>query len=288
MKRRSVIITIFLFVFLSSVSFSAERYLDYEDSNFSKIILPLTFSMGLPVVKVKIQNKVLKLIVDTGADLTYIALKPDKLKLLETELITENAKSTDVYGSSYTIRQKQIPELYLGKLKVRDLMAREEARSFVPEDGIIGNMLLKKFHLLLDYRNAQLVLYSTGKPYPENLNLNEWGKIGFEHNDMGIILQGKMLAFEKELKFVLDTGSSSANNGEPCGLLLSKYFPGLKGIIYFESPQLNVGGQELGKMGFQVVNFEEPPVDGFLGNVFFLEYKVFIDFGKNTLWIKKY
>ncbi|NCD09474.1 MAG: hypothetical protein EOL98_08620 [Negativicutes bacterium] len=55
--------------------------------------------------------------------------------------------------------------------------------------------------------------------------------------------------------------------------------------IYTDS--LILDGKNIGKMDFYCFDFTEPAVDGFLGYNFLTKYKVFLDFTKDIMYIKK-
>lgn len=283
-----------LFVFLVCILFASLCFSETEpksfklvDEDFSKAVLPLSFVKGLPTVEVKIQAKPFRLILDTGADFATICLRPHVLEKIAVNYLDSGDITLDIHGRSYRNRHFVIPELHLGELKFTDFTAGEELRDFVPADGIIGNRFLKNFYVLFDYQKSRAVLYPKGE-YPSELKLNKWRRIPFEHNNIGIIINVKIDAFDRELKFCLDSGSGSSGK-KKSGLLRTINPEGLSqekgGLVTYD--HVSIAGIELGRVDFLIADFKEPPVDGFFGDYFFSRFKTLIDFDRDVLFVKE-
>lgn len=290
MKYIKLYLIILMFCILfTTICFSATEpeYFTLVDKDFSKAVLPLSFVNGLPVVAVTIEGQLFRLILDTGADKTTIDLKPDAINKIKVKYLEDVKNSLDVYGNAYQSRSFEIPQLQLGKLKFTDFIAGEELRDFILVDGIIGNCFLKNFYVLFDYQKNRAVLYPKGE-YPSELNLDKWRQIEFEHNDIGIIISVKIDAFDRELKFCLDSGSGSSGI-KKSGLLRAKDLEGLSEKIgrLVTYDHVSIAGIDLSRVNFYVVDFKEPPVDGFFGDYFFNRFKTLIDFDRDVLFVKE-
>lgn len=263
------------------------EYFRLVNEDFSKAVLPLSFVKGLPIVEVKIQSKVFRLILDTGADHVTIQLRPHVLEKIDVNYLDSGDNMLDVYGKAYRNRHFVIPELQIGKLHFTNFIAGEELRDFVPADGLIGNRFLKNFYVLFDYKKARAALYPKGE-YPSELKLNKWRQVSFDHNNLGIIISVKIDAFDRELKFCLDSGSGSSGK-KKSGLLKGKNLEGLSEKIgrLVTYDHVSTSGIDLGRVDFYVVDFKEPPVDGFFGDYFFFRFKTLIDFDRNVLFVKE-
>src|SRR5690554_2013765 len=275
----------FRYFFLFTIFlFSCGNVVSMEDfsiinENFNRGEIPISFvSKGLPTVEVKIDNHTYNLILDTGADSVTMAFVPSALERLNPTYLTDQKKSLDIHGNSYQGRAFKLSQATIGNLKIANLIGSEELRSFVPCDGIIGNQFLKHFKVYLDYQNLKIVLYPQ-YTYPSELELEKWQKVSFEHNNIGIVVNGRFGHNKKELKFCLDTGMCSIQNGKTYGLLKPKNMPGLfiKRKTY-ETKSFYIDGIDFGPMAFMASNFKQPPVDGYLGHNFFSRHIVFIDF----------
>lgn len=291
MKNTKFIIVLLFLVIFNSICFSETEFFKIDEKNFSQVVLPLTFINGLPIVEVKIQEKNLKLILDTGADRATFKIIPKSLKDITVNYIENDRTSLDVFGKSYNERYFMISTLQMGKMKFLDFIAGEELRDFLPSgvDGIIGNNFLKEFYVLIDYKKANLILYPKTS-HPKNLGLKKWKTIDFEHNNIGIVLTAKIDAFDRELKFCLDSGLGSNRKDNKFGLLRSCSLLILaeKNNSFLEYDHVQINGIDLGRTTFWVVEYKEPPVDGFFGDNFFSKYKVFIDFDNEKLFVKEY
>lgn len=290
MKHPKLYLLILMFCILFTplcFSETETEYFKLVDKDFSKAVLPLSFVNGLPIVELTIEEQLFHLILDTGADHVSIDLKPDALNKIKVKYLEDVKNSLDIYGKAYQSRSFEIPELHLGKLTFTNFIASEELRDFVPVDGIIGNRFLKNFYVVFDYKKTRAVLYSKDE-YPSELKLNKWRQINFEHNNLGIIINVKIDAFDRELKFCLDSGSGSSGK-KKSGLLRAKDLEGLSEKIgrLVTYDHVSTGGIDLGRVDFYVVDFKEPPVDGFFGDYFFSRFKTLIDFDRDVLFVKE-
>lgn len=290
MRHSKLSLLLFIFsIFFTPLCCSAAESEDFQMQNedFKEAVLPLSFAHGLPTVGVKIGDQLFNLVLDTGADQATIELKPNALSRIKVKYLEGAKNSLDVYGNAYQSRSFVIPELQIGTLHLTNLIAGEELRSFVPVDGIIGNGFLKHFYVLIDFPKAKAILYPK-KEYPARLRLDRWRRISFEHNSIGIIVTVKIDDFERELKFSLDSGSGSSAK-KKCGLLRANNLESLTrnigGIVNYD--HVSIGGIDLGQVAFAVVDFKEPPVDGFFGDYFFNRFKTFIDFDRKILFVKE-
>lgn len=292
MKNLRFVLIILALVLVNSTYLSSEtEFFKLEDEEFSQAVIPLSFIEGMPIVEVKVQGKTLKIFMDTGADRATIKIRPDAAKDLNVEYLDTEKTSLDVFGEANKERDFIIPALQIGKLKLTSFVAGEELRD-LPDgvDGTMGNDFLKQFYVLIDYKKAQLALYPK-KDYPKNLNLKKWKQINFEHSNIGIILSAKIEAFERELRFCLDSGCVTSLSGKKFGLLYSNFLPELadKNNSFLTYDHVLIDDElDLGRTVFWVVDFKEPPIDGFLGDVFFSKYRVFIDFDAETLFVKEF
>jgi hypothetical protein len=252
--------------------------------------IPLAVEKGMPYLQVKIGGQVLRLALDTGANLVSLAIKPAALHAITVDYTTAIAKNLDVAGKVYNSKTFTIPSVQMGDLDLINVTASEELRDTPDCDGIIGNLLLEPFHVLIDYPNGRLVLYPKAT-YPAELNLAQWLKLAFAHENIGIICKGKLGPTAKELRFCLDTGVICLNEGKSYGLLKPQ-------VAVETAPAVTAGaetkltdhfyldGIDLGSMNFYLYNFAQPPVDGFLGHNFLVNHQVLIDFERQILYVK--
>lgn len=289
----SICLLVFMLCGLSSYVVSVSRSsVTVENQDFISVKLPLSMTpSGIPIVEMNIGSKIVHLLVDTGADWVTLSLKPSILETLGDCYYFKSKKSKDIFGKTYREKCFIIPSASLGDLELSQLIANEELRSFVPEDGIIGNGLLQQFYCLINYPAAEMILYSKDS-YPAELDLASWSKLSFTHNNIGIVLKGRLGENGKQLKFCLDSGCAAIYQGKSYGIIRPRYVPKSDRITQEENmstatEQFYLDGTDLGPMEFMVSDFKQPPVAGFIGHNIFIHYQVFIDFDKQVLYLKE-
>jgi hypothetical protein len=138
--------------------YPAEQVVQFQNTPaFGNIVLPIDNHMGVPIIKLEVNGKVLSAFFDTGAPLSY--LLPEALEGLQPECTHEDFYPlvgnflTPVYRLPYNIggeagemRFGRLPEELRGMLEAGDVQ------------GIIGTELLKRFGLSLSVREHVLKL----------------------------------------------------------------------------------------------------------------------------------
>jgi predicted aspartyl protease len=283
-----------MFVIGSSfLSFANSQSISETNSNrMASVIVPLELDgkmKGMPIVKVKIGEKVLRLALDTGADKVFFAITPKALNEINVRYSTAIEKNLDAKGTLYKSRTFEIPEAKIGELQLNNVAATEELRDS-PDDseGIIGNRLFDNYNVLIDYSQSHMILYpNTSLPF--DLDLSQWTQISFKHEIINIVIQGKLRSQNKSLRFCLDSGVVATNDeGKIFGILQPKSLVAQDKVKDAKTytDYLTIDGKDIGSMDFYLMDYAQPPVDGFLGYNFFSKYKVFIDFTKQVMYIK--
>ena len=293
MKIPVKIICCFMFIIGVSVpSFANPKGISETNSNrMAQAVVPLELDgkmKGMPIVNVKIGEKVLHLALDTGADKVFLAITPNVLNEINVRYSDAIEKNLDAKGNLYKSRTFKIPEVKIGELQLNNVTAAEELRDSPDDsDGIIGNRLFDNFNVLIDYSQSHMILYpNTGLPF--DLELSQWMPIPFKHEDIGIVIQGQLSSQKRTLRFCLDSGAVVANaEGKPLGILQPKSLTAQDKVKDTKTytDYLTIGGKNIGLMDFYLLDYAQPPVDGFLGYNFFSKYKVFIDFTKQVMYI---
>ena len=284
MKKR---IICFLFtIFISKTIFPQEHLI--APANFRKAIIPLTFDNGCPVIEAKIDGITFHLLIDTGAEDAVVNLTPSSLKKILVTTSSGEEQTYDYKGNAYKNMRFILSSFKIGELEFTNLNATQELRSAVIEDGIIGNKLLKMFNVMFDYKLEKMILFALNS-FSYDINNNNWTKLKIEHNNIGLILSCKTDLSDKELKFCLDTGVGSIENGKSYGIInpnLLNQANRIGGSVNVQ--KFIVDGYNIGPFDFKFIDFKISSVDGFLGNNFFAKYKVLIDFNNNLLYLGKY
>lgn len=300
MKAFSIWSAAFMLMLCGLVSYSlsvSEPSATIETQGFVSVTLPLSMDRyNIPIVEMKVADKTVHIAIDTGADWVTLGLKPSVLKTLDGIEPLRFRNNKDFYGNTYRSKCFIIPTASLGNARARvelsHLIASEELRSFGDDDGIIGNGLLKEFYVLIDYPARQMVLFSKNS-YPAELDLATWSKLSFTHNQIGIIVKGKLGEKGPQILFCLDSGCAAVDNQEKSyGIIRPQYVPEndriiKDGVSYTATDHFYLGGKDLGPMEFMVSDFKQPPVTGFLGHNILIHYRVFVDFDKQLLFLRE-
>jgi hypothetical protein len=263
-------------------------------------VLPLHFERDmLPCVDVSIGSQPVRLHIDLGANQVTVAIKPSVLKRLAVQPLARQGTSMDAMGRVYRENYFIIPSLVLGRLVLTGLTGQEEVRlnasgQGAPGEGIIGNEVLNRFHVLLDYPAGRMELYAR-QAYPADLGLDHWAKIPFiVKKGIGILLRGKLGADGKTLLFCLDTGCGFRAGKESLGLIKPGVLPAQASsrleqgrMLTMATPHFYLESTDLGPMKFLVYPFQQPPVDGILGHSLFARNRVFIDFERSLLFLER-
>lgn len=292
-KNSFLKITLAILVLFVFASLAMASQMPQEES-LAKHVIPLHLDRkmtGMPIIDVKIGDVVLPLALDTGANNVFIAIIPEALEKLPVTSSLQIQKNMDVDGNVYHSKSFILPQITLGNLKLENVLATEELRVSPDESqGIIGNKLFENYNVLLDYQASTMTLYSN-KQSATDLDLKKWKQMPFKHEDIGIILEASLGKVTGKLRFCLDTGAIAVDEQGKAFDMLKKELVKTQNrpdsqAIYTD--KFMADGQKLGKLDFYLVDFAEPPVDGFLGYNFLQHYQTFIDFPNQMLYLKPY
>jgi hypothetical protein len=174
----------------------------------------LSFYNNKPFIEAEVQIdsefKPVKLLVDTG--------RSDALWLFEDELLgikplnelffddfLGRGLSGNIYGKRSKIMTLKLKRFEIDNVNSAfpDSTAISLARKFVKRNGSVGGNLLKRFNLIMDYKNARLTL-------KRNRNFNN----PFYYNRSGIIIEqrGFIVVKEEALKDSNQYGSSKSSS----------------------------------------------------------------------------
>ena len=159
----------------SSPSFYKDKPNFNIDFKKDSVVIPIKFSRGLPLVKIKINEKYYYFLIDTGVNKTLIG----KNIVTSNDILYDNEERTvTAIDGKVTVYSGFLPELDLGDIKISnfpvDVVNRNDAFKvtelfFITTfrcDGVIGWDLLQRFDFTIDYKNKQLTLR---KPVEKNI-----------------------------------------------------------------------------------------------------------------------
>ena len=164
-------------------------------------VFPLTIYQNKPYidVNVAVEHKALKtpvkMLIDSGGSDALWLFEHTKEELVTPEKFFNDflgvGLSGIIYGKRSRIRQIEMGRFQINEPTVSflDSVSTQNARRFKERNGSIGNNILKRFKVWIDYRNKQIMLEKNGS-----------FKGGFEYNMSGIevVYNGKVLVEEKQ------------------------------------------------------------------------------------------
>jgi hypothetical protein len=279
-----------LVVFTCSICFAA----------MPEIPLHLSFSpQGMPATTIQIQGKTIPLAFDISSTRTNIALSADIIKKLNLQLAPSNEKfcSHDIAGHETCYKTFTIPEVNLGTLAMRNVpgVVRDYMWNNPPDsgfifteayqNGVIGQDLLRKFNVLIDYPREQVVLMPQGQ-YPKEYNVKSWQRILFTVNRYGITTSAKINGID-----VVFAWMTAANHSVLTTAAMQKIFHvkqarfGKTTCVALAPDSVVIANKKFPSTPFYPAD-EEFPFDGLIGSTFFQEHAVFFDFKNNYLYVK--
>lgn len=261
--------------------------------------IPITFTpAGTPVFTVTIEEKEYAVVLDLGSKF-LLSLDPLVVSALTKKQQQGSAEWRDAKGNFYASASYLIPQIKLGTLGLKNLIAKEEdARC--NENGVlwgsaqtrasstlgkIGRPLLEKTNLLLDFPHAMIFICNTLKTLQEKgYKPEEMTKVPFEAGPKGMILIAETDA--GPLRLVLDTGSSLT-------LIRTSRLKGQKvdaesqKVPFCTTSTFLLGNRDFGSKELFLFDItdELQEIDGVLGMDFLEKYPIYIDYKNHHLYI---
>lgn len=226
--------------------------------------LPLRLENERPYVDLEVNGKRVAVLFDLGAGAT-VWLEPAAAEAAGARFTGDSSMYTDAFGVEHRCRAYVLDECRAGDFVFRDVEGRERAE----EPNLLGWRLLRPFRVLVDYPGRRIVL-ATGNALPPDVHPETWVRVPFRLTGSGIVTDAVMDG--RTLEFVWDTGASR-----------SILKPG-RGAPQVKSFQL--AGHEFGPQEFTVLDLAEPPGDGLVGQPFFEQHRVLIDWEAGVLGIE--
>ncbi|MEM9242984.1 MAG: aspartyl protease family protein [Pseudomonadota bacterium] len=254
---------------------------------------------GVPSTDIYIQGKKIPVIFDTGTETAGVMLTKQALKTIKVNFTGKHICMSTATGDKQCYPEFIIPKLKLGDFILNNVKGLEQdnMKKFVKghsikytaalKDGTIGYSIISQFNVLIDYRHRQITLYSKNS-YPIEYTFSHWLHLPFDH------LYSVTYINHKASIIFWDTGTSpsiiakdavgnitpekclSVFNHPDCQRFIPKMFTTMRGI-------------PLPNTWFNIVNLPfKRYTDATIGTNFYLENEVFIDFGKNMIYIHPY
>lgn len=177
-------------------------------------VLPLTFHRKKPYIDVKVQlDNVsekftdVKLLIDSGGNDAVWLFENSKKEILAPKLFFDDilgeGLSGVIYGKRSRIKKLKINRFEINKptTSFLDSISTKNARKFKSRNGSIGNNILKRFIVWLDYPNKRIMLKKNGS-FRKDFNYNMSG--------LDVIYNGKELVKEEVVVKASDTYNNAS------------------------------------------------------------------------------
>lgn len=242
--------------------------------------IPIEIRSGIPTVSVSVAGRPLYLMVDLGGH-QGISLTAPELEQVTVRYLPTTSKSQNAKGEKLEARRFVAPNVVLGNLALGDIEGGESIfGTSVPPDrnGYIGEPVLGRYLLVLDYPSKQIRLYRSGDSVAlqSECGINTFA-VDFAN---GIATSTASTEFG-ELEFVWDTGTTHNFLRPAANATLEKLGRRIdEGPPVVTVSSVVLGGKDFGPQEFRLVPFAAPQVDGYLGAGLMSSHKVCLDIGK--------
>lgn len=240
---------------------------------------------SIPFIRTTINGEESDICIDTGS-VVEMELRQGIYETISNETLHEQTL-VNFRGNRYTGLQKNVPEIQIGEMKFKNLVAfpvNEEFHQSTNSDGekldpkikgVIGKNFLEKVNMYFDFPNSKLVL-TNEKEKPPSQN-----PIPFSLGKDLLIL--KVETDLGPLRLLLDTGSSH-------NVLRSSSIESIEESPNFiETETFKIGEYDYGPQRLKhfYLSEEFDRIDGILGMEFMHTRKLYIDYPNQVLYISE-
>ncbi|HTF57903.1 MAG TPA: hypothetical protein VK661_11790 [Planctomycetota bacterium] len=254
-----------------------------EESGLVRI--PLVLDRGMAWIDVIIAGRAFRLLLDLGGFDT-VALTPESLQGMAVTWTGRTRTTLSAMGDVAKAREYVLPAMELGGVVFRELRGTEDLlkgeKRVVQRTGYLGLGLLQRFNLIIDYPARELVLLWPNVAPPAAYAVEEWPSTEFASGVNGVVATVEIDGSKRRL--VWDTGASHCvlKTGLQGSAPVRK--EGDYSVCTLKA--FDVGGHDFGPVDFVLLDFKQPPADGFIGYPFFGKHAVFVDFRNHRLAVR--
>jgi hypothetical protein len=249
------------------------------------VTVPLQFDGDLPVIIVKINGHKVPMTIDL-MQIAPMSLLQSAVDEVKPVVVVDNHAASDARTNSVAPLIK-IQHIEIGGMMFSnidgyiDVRAPATQTSTTPQ-GVIGLTLLRSFKVIVDYKHKSITFIQSSRSSADSDSCSgttvpfipEWhgAPVAKAHTDLG------------DLILVWDTGAAR-------GVIRKKAADDLHATVsnqIVSLPHLNFGDTDLGAMDFHVVDYTQlPGTDGFIGDDFFANHVVCIDFPGTRFLVRR-
>ncbi|MBC8949556.1 MULTISPECIES: aspartyl protease family protein [Xenorhabdus] len=286
------------------IVFSSVTSLFVTDSMAAEEVIHIDFQFdkfSLPVATLEIDGKKQNLMLDTGASQALHLTKEFMSEISGLVIDPEKARSTDITGKVFFNDKFHIPQLSINGMIFKDitgvsltpwgvtLLGQEKK---LPTSMVMGPNLFKDKVVLIDYKNQKLSVSDHLQALDVNVT-DGWSELPLRLTQEGIVVKVSQNA--KNYNMILDTGASASVFWQqrlqsppvilPCGALREDLDKEECIVSTFQLDEKNAKKIKLNSLLIDG-DFNHLNADGLIGNNFFNQYAVLIDFPGKRLFIK--
>ncbi|MDC9606284.1 aspartyl protease family protein [Xenorhabdus griffiniae] len=286
------------------IVFSSITPVFVTDSMAAEEVMHINFQFdkfSMPIANLEIDGKKQNLVIDTGASQGLHLTKEFMSEISGLVIDPEKARSTDITGKVFFNDKFHIPQLSINGMIFKDitgvsltpwgvtLLGQEKK---LPASMVIGLSLFKDKVVLIDYKNQQLSVSDHLQALDVNVTAG-WSELPLRLTQEGIIVKVSQNA--KNYNMILDTGATASVFWQqrlqsppvilPCRALSKKLENEECDVSTFQIDEDGIKKIELNSLLVDG-DFNHLNADGLIGNNFFNQYSVLIDFPGKRLFIK--
>jgi hypothetical protein len=283
-KPTSLLLAVLLSVAISDIA-AGSRGGGGRSHTAESVTVPLHFDGDFPVIIVKINGHKVPMTIDL-IQIAPVSLLQSAVDEVKPVVVVDNHAASDAPTNSVAPMIK-IQHIEIGGMMFSnidgyiDVRAPATQTSNTPQ-GVIGLTLLRSFKVILDYKHKSITFIQNSRSAAESDGcrgttvpfIPEWhgAPVAKAHTDLG------------DLILVWDTGAAR-------GVIRKKTADDLHATVsnqIVSLPHLNFGDTDLGAMDFHVVDYTQlPGTDGFIGDDFFANHVVCIDFPGTRFLVRR-
>ncbi len=264
-------------------------------------VLPLIFdkNYGYPSVVITIQGNKILVGFDLGAAKTQLSLSTEILKKRHTKVKYTGKVDhiTSAQGIKFSQKQFTLPKVRLGNFVISDVKGTERTRPVGgkggSKNGIVGLSILSQYNLIINFRDKKVFLIK-GNTYPPGYDIDTWKKIPFSMTYGNVVANARI--HDKKITLIWDT-DAPLSLIKPSIKIAGKVTTCSKSVLFklattpttckAITTQFIMGKHTFGPLSFYTYPMPGLPTDGVIGDNFFNDYIVYINFSKKMMAIKK-
>jgi hypothetical protein len=249
------------------------------------VTVPLQFDGDFPVIIVKVNGHKVPVTLDL-AQIAPVSLQQSTVEEVKAVAVADSHTAVDPHGTA-AVPSIKVQRLEIGGMMFTNVGGSIDLRTPSPQtattpQGRIGLALLQSFKVVLDYKHKSITFIPSSR-FASESDACSGAKVPFMPEWHGVPV-AKAHTDLGDLILVWDTGAAR-------GIIREKSAADLHATVsnqIVSLRHLKFGDIDVGAMEFHLVDYPQlPGTDGFVGNDFFANHVVCIDFPEKRLLIRR-